>query len=329
MSTSKPRIAIVGLGLIGGSIGLALREAGVASIVVGHDKEAGASNRAKKLGAVDKTEWNLIAACEESDLIILAVPAGEIKPTLEAIGPYLRPGCVVMDTASLKAPVLAAASQALPEHVHFVGGDPIIAAPQDGRRGVDAARADLFQKGLFCLIPSPAADPTAVKLVSDLVMILGARPVFFDPEEHDGLLAAVDHLPIVLSLALLESVIHQPTWRELRKVAGASFEVATQSASTEPPGFADICLTNRQNILRWIDAFQTSLASIRQNLEDGDAEALNERFELAAVERAKWLHDREQGQWEGDKGVEMPEKPNVLADAFLGGLWRKRPKKDA
>jgi prephenate dehydrogenase len=328
MAAEKPRIAIVGLGLIGGSIGLALREAAVASAVVGHDKEPGVNNKAKKLGVVDKAEWNLINATEEADLIILAVPAGEIKATLEAISPYLRAGCVIMDTASLKVPVLAMAEETLPEHVHFVGGDPIISAAEDGQQGVEAARADLFKKGLFCLTPSPSADPAAVKLVSDLAMILGSKPVFFDPAEHDGLLAAVDHLPVVLSLALLDMVIHQPTWRELRKVAGASFEVGTQLASSEPPGFGDLCLSNRENILRWIDAYAASLALIRQTLEDGDAEALNQRFEVAAVERAKWLHDRSEGKWEGDKGVEMPEKPNLLADAFLGGLWRKRSKKD-
>ncbi len=328
MSTSKPRIAIVGLGLIGGSIGLALREAGVASAVVGHDKEPSVNSKAKKLGVVDKAEWNLISACEESDLIILATPVVEMQATMEAIGQYLRPGCVVMDTGSLKTPVLAWASESLPENVYFVGGDPIIAATDAGKQGVEAARADLFQKGLFCLTPSPSADPAAVKLVSDLVMILGAKPIYFDPAEHDGLVAAVDHLPVLLSLAMMESVIHQPSWRELRKVAGASFEVSTQLASTEPPGFGDVCLTNRDNILRWIDAYITSLTSFRASLVDDQAEALNGRFEVAAVERAKWLHDREQGQWEGDKGVEMPEKPNLFADAFLGGFLRKRTKKD-
>lgn len=328
MSTNKPRIAIVGLGLIGGSIGLKLREAGVASSVVGHDKEPGINNKAKKLGAVDKAEWNLISACEDSDLIILATPVTEMEATMEAIGQYLRPGCVVMDTGSLKVPVMAWANQHLPDHAHFVGGDPIIAATDDAAAGIEAARANLFEKGLFCLTPSPRADPDAVKLVSDLAMILDTKPIYFDPAEHDGLMAAVNHLPVLLSLTLMETVIHQSSWRELRKVAGASFEVSTQLASTEPPGFGDVCLTNRDNLLRWIDAYIASLTSFREGLVDEQAEVLNERFEIASVERAKWLHDREQGQWEGDKGPEMPEKPNLLRDAFLGGFMRKRPKKD-
>jgi prephenate dehydrogenase len=328
MSSSKPRIAIVGLGLIGSSIGLKLREAEVASSVVGHDREPGINNKAKKLGAVDKAEWNLINACEDSDLVILATPVGEMEATMEAIGQYLRPGCVVMDTGSLKSPVLAWAGQHLPENTHFVGGNPIIPALEGDKLGVEAARADLFEKSLFCLAPSPTADPAAVKLASDLVMILGARPIYFDPAEHDGLLAAVDHLPVLLSLAMMETVVQQPSWRELRKVAGASFETSTQLASSEPPGFGSVCLTNRDNILRWIDAYIASLTSFREGLMEGQVEALDGRFEVAAVERAKWLHDREQGQWEGDKGVEMPEKPNLLADAFLGGFLRKRTKRE-
>lgn len=332
MSKPRPRITIVGLGLIGGSMGLALREAGVASAVVGHDRDPGASSRAKKLGAVDKTDWNLISACEEADLVILAIPVGAIEETMQAIGPYMRPGSVVMDTASVKLPVLAWAAEALPDHVHYVGGDPIVGGGEGraplgtGQGGLESARADLFQKGLFVLTPAPSADPSAVKLASDLVMILGAKPVFFDPVEHDGLVAAVELLPAILGLALLETVIHQPAWRELRKVAGSSFEVSTHLASTEPSGYADLFLHNRDNILRWIDDFTASLAVIRQSLVQDQSEEITQRFEAALEERDKWLRDRAQGQWDGDLATQMPEKPNVLADAFLGGWWRKRQK---
>ena len=328
MSNPKPRITIVGLGLVGGSLGLALREADVASAVVGHDKDPGANARAKKLGAVDKTDWNLISACEEADFIILATPLGAIEATMQAISAYLRPGCVVMDTASVKVPVLAWASDALPDQVHFVGGDPILGPAADGQGGLDAARADLFRNGLFCLVPAPSADPAAVKLANDLVSILGARPLFMDAVEHDGLVAAVDQLPAILALALLEATGQQPSWRELRKVAGAPFEAGTQAAWSDAEDLANLCLANRDNVVRWIDVYSTSLASIRQSLVDGELDPLTSRFRTALDERAKWLHDREQGQWEAGLSVEMPERSSMLADAFLGGLWRKRPKKE-
>lgn len=328
MSNPKPSITIVGLGLIGGSLGLALREAGVASAVTGHDKDPGANSRAKKLGAVDRTDWNLISACEKADLIILATPSGAIEGTLQAVSSYLRPGCVVMDTASIKEPVLAWAADALPDQVHFVGGDPILTEAVEGPGGLESARADLFRNGLFCLIPSPTAEPAAVKLANDLVTILGAKPLFLDAAEHDGLLAAVDQLPAILAVALLEATSKQPSWRELRKVAGAPFEVGTRAAWMNPADLTNLCMANRDNVVRWIDIYSSSLASIRQSLVEAELDPLTRRFRTSLEERAKWLHDREQGQWESGPSVAMPERSSMLADAFLGGLWRKRPKQD-
>ena len=127
MCVSKPRITIVGLGLVGGSLGLALRRSGAAGSILGHDRNRLVSNEAKNKGAVDQVHWNLISACEEADLIILALPLDAILETREAIGPHLRPGCVVMDTAAVKQPVMDWAAEYLPQEVHFVGTDPVLA----------------------------------------------------------------------------------------------------------------------------------------------------------------------------------------------------------
>ncbi len=328
MSKPKPQITIVGLGMIGASMGLALRQAGVASAVIGHDKDVGIANQARKLEMVDRAEWNLISACEKADLIILATPMGAIEPTLKAIAPYLHPGCVVIDTATLKAPVLAWAEAILPKDVHFVGTDPIIVSqPPAGieaqATGLKAARADLFKDALFCLVPAPQADPSAVKLAADLVTILGAKPFFLDATEHDSLLAAVDHLPAITALALLETAIGQPSWKEVRKVAGPSFELATRLASTDPSAYNDLTAANRDNMVRWIDALSASLASLRQALAEGTQEALAERFTKAVAERDRWLNDRATGRLlETVPGSQMPSKAEVF-DAFLGSGLRK------
>jgi prephenate dehydrogenase len=333
----KPEISIIGLGLIGGSIGLALKEADVASSVIGHDKDPGTSSRAKKLGAVDKTHWNLISACEESDLIVLATPVSAIESTMEAIAPYLRPGCVVMDTASLKEPVLAWAAKqpvlawaakTLPEEAHFVGGNPIVSSRTSSTEaGIEAARADLFRKSFFCLTPSPMADADAVKLASDFVSVLGASPLFFDPVEHDGLMAVVDHLPAVMALALMEMAKDQPSWRELRKVAGASFEESTQLVSADPASFGELARENQESILRAIDAFAGVFASLRQNLADGETEAIVKSAEKARDERDRWLHDRAEGRWEMASQADLPARSSMLTDAFIGGWWRRRQRK--
>ncbi|HFD40750.1 MAG TPA: prephenate dehydrogenase [Anaerolineae bacterium] len=324
MSQEKPRVTIIGLGLIGGSIGLALRRAGAASRIVGHDLDREANIQAKKMGAVDRIEWNLPAAAEKADLVILSTPVGGMEETLRVIGPALRPGCVVLDTATVKRPVLAWAAEYLPEGVHFVGGDPILSAASDGRGGLEAARADLFRGGLFCIVPAPGSHESAIRLTGDLVRILGAKPLFLDAAEHDGLIAAVDHLPALLALALTETAVGQPTWRELRKMAGPAFETGSELVAADIVGYGQACFANRDNLLRWLDAFAEALASIRRTLTEGQAEDLTGRFYAAWDERQKWLADRSEGQWLEGPRPELPERPGLL-ETFLGGLWPKKP----
>jgi prephenate dehydrogenase len=328
MSATKPRITIVGLGQVGASMGLALRQAEVASAVIGHDRERSASDQAKKMGAVERIHWNLVSACEEADLIIVSTPLDGIEDTFQAIGPYLRPDCVVIDTASLKAPVMAWAAEHLPPQVHFIGGDPIPGRGSQGQGGVDTARADLFQGGLFCLMPSPTAGAESVQLASELASILGAKPLFLDAEEHDGLLAAVDHLPVLLALTTMETMISQPAWRELRKVAGPAFEASTDLVSVPSAAQSDLYLLNKSNLLRWIDNYSASLQSIRELLVQDQAEELMGRFGRAVQEWNHWMADRSEGQWMEGPRTEMPERPSMM-DTFFGTFWRRKPKKEA
>ena len=325
MSKPKPRVSIVGLGLIGSSIGLALRKAGLTSAVIGHDSGRGVANEARRIGAVDKADWNLISACEDADLVILAAPVRAIEELLKVLGPNLRPGCVVLDTAAVKEPVMAWAAASLPEQVHFVGGDPILSKALRGQWGVENARADLFEGGVFCLVPAAGTDPEAIQLVSSMASILGAKPLYLDAAEHDGLLAAVDHLPALLSLAMLETVIDQPAWRELRKVAGPAFESSTQLVTGNSVAHSDLSILNRENVVRWIDALSVSLTSLREVLIEGDVEPLDARLLHALEERQKWLHDRGAVEWNEGHQTEMPKRDN-MADALLGSWWRRKPK---
>jgi prephenate dehydrogenase len=295
---TKPRIAIVGLGLIGGSIGLALRQTGNDYEVVGHDREPSVASQARKLGAVSKTEWNLISACEEADLIVIATPVMAIKETLTAIASYLKPGCLVTDTANIKGPVMAWAKEILPDTVNFVGGNPIISQEGSLPTGIEGARADLFQGGLYCLTPSPEAAPQAVELATDLVYLLGAKPFFLDAAEHDGLVASVDHLPFILSAALLETTIASPAWREMRKLAGDAFQSATHFSSGEVATYRDACLTNGENIVRWIDTCLAKLTELREVIAAQEAEKLEKTFDEVMSTRDRWLRDKAEGRWE-------------------------------
>ena len=329
---SKPRITIVGLGFIGGSIGLALHQAKADFVVVGHDRERGAASQARKIGAVDKTDWNLVSACEDADLIVIAIPVGGIKDTLAAISPYLKPGCLITDTASIKSPVIEWAEEILPDGVNFVGGDPIVSdvgatATGGMAGGIDAARADLFSGAVYCLTPAPGAAPGAVRLASDFVYLLGAKPYFLDPLEHDGLMAGVDHLPFVLSAALLGITTESASWREMRRLAGGAFENATRFVSTDPTTYRDACLVNRENIVRWIDACSEKLGELKETILAGDAEKLGRLFEEAMVARQRWLRAREEGNWEG-QSPEMPSMASFMGQLFGLGRLGKRRKQD-
>jgi len=314
---SKPRITIVGLGLIGGSIGLALRQTGSDYEVVGHDREHTVASKARKLGAVSKAEWNLISACEEADLIIIATPVMAIKETLTAIASYLKPGCLITDTASIKGPVMAWAKEILPETVNFVGGDPIISQEPSTEgsplTGIEGARADLFQGGLYCLTPSPEVAPQAVQLATDLVHLLGAKPFFLDAAEHDGLVAGVDHLPFVLSAILLATTTQNPAWREMRKLAGDAFQSATRFSSSDAATYRDACLTNGENIVRWIDACLARLEELREVIAAQEAEKLEKTLEEAMSARDRWLRDKAEGRWElTEEALAVPSQQGFL-----------------
>jgi len=323
---SKPRIAIVGLGFIGGSIGLALHQAEADFEIVGHDRERAAANQARKIGAVDKTDWNLVSACEGADLIVMAIPVGGIKDTLAAIGPYLEPGCLITDTASIKTPVVEWAEEILSKEVHFVGGDPIVGdAGTSG--GIDAARADLFSGAIYCLTPAPGAAPDAVRLASDFVYLLGAKPYFLDPVEHDGLMAGVDHLPFILSAALMGVTVESPSWREMRRLAGGAFENATRFVSADSTTYRDACLVNGENIVRWIDACSGKLGELKETILAGDTEELGRLFEEAMIARRRWLKAREKGDWEGQPS-EIPGMASFMGQLFGLGMLGKRRKQD-
>lgn len=320
---TKPRITIVGLGFIGGSIGLALHKAEGDFEVVGHDQERSVATQARKIGAVDRIHWNLISACEDADLIVMAIPISGIKDTLEAIGPYVKAGCLITDTATTKAQVIRWAEEILPEGVHFVGGDPVVGDGSAG--GIDAARADLFSGAIYCLTPAASAAPDAVRLASDFVSLLGAVPYFLDPLEHDGLMAGVDHLPFVLSAALLGITTESAAWREMRKLAGGVFEEATRFVSADPMAYRDACLVNSENIVRWIDACSERLAEFRETILARDSEKLGQVFETALMARQKWLKARAEGNWEGREPVELPTMGSFMGQLFgLGGLKKRR-----
>ena len=287
--------AIVGLEQVGSSIGLALKRTGAELRIIGHDRNPEVAKRSSKAGCVDQTEWNLINACEGADLIVIATAPGEIETTLNAIGQYLKPGCVVTDTAGVKTPVLAWASQALPPTVHFVGGHPIPArrtgrlGDADGLPDADEPSAELFDGGVYCLTPGTATPPDALRVVSDLAQAVGAEPYFLDASEHDGLIAAVEGVPLLLAAALQATASKSPSLREVLRLSGTPFAAATQLLASSSSDLADLLALNAENNARWTQTFVAELSTLRDLALGGDSDSLQAYISDALDAHANWI----------------------------------------
>ena len=281
------RIAIIGLGLIGGSIGLALKKLNEPEWeIVGYVRRSEVASAALKLGAVDKVEMSLECAAREADLVIIATPVLTIKEILSRIAGCLSSGCIVTDTASTKLEVMKWAEELLPPKVDFVGGHPMAGKET---YGIQAAEAKLFQGSAYCLTPAKKTSPQAVDKVANVVKKLGATPLFVDAQEHDNLVAGISHLPMLLSAALVSATTKDSSWGKMSKLAASGYRDLTRLASGNPEVNAHICLTNRQAIIHWIDEFSKVLARYRQLVDVGN-EDLEEALAETNKARQGWLN---------------------------------------
>ena len=283
------RIAIIGLGLIGGSVGLALHNAKAAQQVVGYDLGKGVSNQARKVGAIDQSCATLADAVRGAELVVLATPVGAMHSLLQALSPVLTPGAVVTDVASTKVQVISWAEEYLPASVAFVGGHPMTGKELSG---VEAADAALFQGRIYCLTPTTHTKPAAIHKVSTLVEALGARVRFLEPAEHDGQVAGVSHLPFVASIALMNTVAEGAGWADAAFLASGGFRDMTRLAAGNPEMYRDICLSNSTALTRWLNEYISTLSTLRDHIADHD-KSLNENFTKARQLRLQWqsTHD--------------------------------------
>ncbi len=280
------RIAIIGLGLIGGSMGLALKRARLKETeLIGYVRRPEIATKALKLGAVDKVEKDLVSTVSQADLIILATPAIAIKDILEQVGGHLAPGCIVTDTASTKVKVMQWAEEYLPPAINFIGGHPMAGKELSG---IEVAEAGLFEGCTYCLIPGRGASAEAVQFLVDLLKKIGANPLFITASEHDNFVAAISHLPLLLSVALVTATTQSPFWGKMSALAATGYRDLTRLASQHPRMNRDICLTNQQNILHWMDEFIRELNQLHQ-LVAGDSQELEEAFIQAKEARQRWL----------------------------------------
>ncbi len=268
------KVAVVGVGLIGGSFSLALKEKKLCGRVVGAGRSAANLKAAMELGVVDAVEAD--AAVRDADLVLVAAPVAQFEEIFLAIGPHLKAECLVMDAGSTKRDVVAAARKGLGGKIaQFVPAHPIAGAEKSGAA---AASADLFKGRRVVLTPLPENRKEDVETVSDLWTACGARVSRMTPEEHDGVFAAVSHLPHLLAYALVDDISARPDAARLFGYAGGGFRDFTRIASSHPEMWRDICVANRDRLLNELHLYEKKLKAMGEMLEAGDAAALEKLF---------------------------------------------------
>ncbi len=287
------KLAIVGVGLIGGSFALALRKTGLVKHIVGVGRSKENMQRALAQSVIDEITENMASALQNADLVFLAMPVGQTDNIMAQIAPHLQTNTIITDAGSTKQDVIAAARDHLnPQNLeNFVPGHPIAGAEQSG---VLAAQADLFRDKHLILTPLPDTCAESVRQVTHLWQACGATVSQMDANEHDNILAATSHLPHILAFALMNHLVSstENTPENLLRFAGSGFRDFTRIASSSPEMWRDICMANRHALLAQMDAYQEQLASLREILKRDDREALEKAFSQARGVRDDWLRGK-------------------------------------
>ena len=279
-------VTIIGLGLIGGSIGLALRQGNkLGWEIVGYSRSQETIAKALSSGAIERSEATLENAVKQASFVIIATPVLTVKQVFSQIAPHLSSGCTVTDTASTKAQVMKWAEEILPPKVDFIGGHPMAGKES---YGIQAAEAELFRGCTYCLTSSKKVSPESIRRITTMVEKLGALPFFIDAQEHDNLVAGISHLPILLSAALVSLTAKNPSWLKMSKLAASGYRDLTRLASGNPEVNSHICLSNKEAIVNWADKFSQELERYRQLVADGD-ERLEQTLTEAKKARQEWL----------------------------------------
>lgn len=286
MSAPWSHISLVGVGLLGGSIGLAARQRGLAARVTGFVRRAPAVAECEQTGAVDKADTDLWRAVEGADLVILCTPIAQMAGLMTKMLPALKKGTIVTDVGSVKGSVVADLEPlAVTGGVHFIGSHPMAGAE---KMGVGAARADLFERAMCVVTPTSASNKTAVQRLEQFWRDLGGVPLILPPELHDDLVSRSSHLPHVVAAELANYVLSPVHPKEQAMLCATGFRDTTRIASGSPEMWRDICMANRKNLARVLGVFIEDLQEFQLALENGDVKIIDEFFTKARERRDAW-----------------------------------------
>lgn len=282
------QVTIIGVGLIGGSLGMILRRKGLASTVIGVGRRIENLKTAVELGAIDRYVVDPKEGVKDADLVVLATPVDTYERHLKEWASCLKPGAIVTDVGSVKGELVELSERALPSGVHFVGAHPIAGKEKTGV----AAGSDQLFHGARCIVtPTKKTDPEALERVRAMWEETGSVMLTMDPHLHDKILGAVSHLPHVAAFALINALVdirEKVPALDLAGHSGGGLRDTTRIAASSPEMWRDIFLWNRDNLLTFIEAYERSLGQIKQLIRAGDAAGIEKELERAKLEREKF-----------------------------------------
>ncbi len=280
------QLGVIGCGLMGGSFALALKRAGLVSRVIGYSKSPSTTEKAKKLGVIDKAAESALLAVSGSDIVLIAVPVAATEATFRAIRHLVEPGVLFMDVGSTKRDVVDAARRVLKERIaSFVPAHPI-AGKEVG--GVAHADASLYNGRQVILTPLPNTNPDLLQKATDVWAAIGSQVLRMTPENHDAAFAAVSHLPHLLAFVYFNSIAGQPAGRDYLSLAGPGFRDFTRIAASDPLVWRDVLMSNREEVLKQSERFRRELEALEHALKHGNADSLEEHIRSASEGRAGW-----------------------------------------
>ena len=274
------RIAVLGVGLIGGSFALAMKKNGLCKEITGFGRSERNLAKAKERGIIDSFTREPGAACSGAELIFFSTPVGSFVELAHRSAPSMAKGAIVTDAGSVKGGLVYEMEKAIPEGVHYIGAHPIAGSD---RSGIDSSDAGLFAGAKCIITPTEDSDARAQETVTEVWKSLGAQVVAMKPDRHDNIYAFVSHLPHLISYALVNTVSGKDG--SYFEFSGQGFKDVTRIASSSPELWRDICLLNRENLLETISFFQKNLDSLSRYLRANDAASLEREFTKARTLR--------------------------------------------
>jgi prephenate dehydrogenase len=306
------RIAVVGTGLVGASLGMALGKLAEVDEVVGYDRNEHELEVALRRGAATRAAASALDAVDGADIVVLAVPVSAVGKVACAVAPALHPGTILTDVASVKGRIVEAMQAVVPESVHVIGGHPMAGSHETGAAH---ATADLFVGATYLLTPTVHTDPEAYRCLHALVGRIGARVLAVSPERHDLLVAVISHLPQLAATTLmnLAAIRARDEHAELLLLAAGGFRDATRVAASNPDLWLDICAENREAIVAVLDDYRERIGALRSALAIGDEQSLRQALSDARAARRALPGKQTVTGALVELHLAIPDQPGVIA----------------